>query len=190
MLPGQHSQNNNFIETLDTCPDDWDEWKFQHPGETADGNPDADAYDNFAEFAFAMPYDSGTGSPWLGSTAWIIQPSTLAPGTIEGVFVRPKGAPLNVTYTLQYAATLGDPTVWQSIVITLDDHHRWTMATAPRPSPFTTWKPSPDSPVEKASSASRRISTTTEPPTRHRPHLLHRSGRLDGNRSGNLLPHL
>ena len=118
ILPGQHSQNNNFIETLDTCPDDWDEWKFQHPGETAGGNPDADAYDNFAEFAFAMPYDAGSGSQWLGSTAWIIQPSSLAPGTIEGVFVRPKGAPDNVTYTLQYAAIPGNPTIWQSVVIT------------------------------------------------------------------------
>ena len=118
ILPGQHSQNNNFIETLDTCPDDWDEWKFQHPGETPAGNPDADAYDNFAEFAFAMPYDAGTGSSWLGATAWVIQPSTLAPGTLEGVFVRPKGATANVTYTLQYAAAPGDPTVWQSVVIT------------------------------------------------------------------------
>ncbi len=118
ILPGQHSQNNNFVETLDTCPDDWDEWKFQHPGEIPAGNPDADAYDNFAEFAFAMPHDAGTGSPWLGSTAWIIQPSTLAPGTIEGVFVRPKGAPDNVSYTLQYAVTPGNPTTWQSVVIT------------------------------------------------------------------------
>ena len=45
-------------------------------------------------------------------------PSTLAPGTLEGVFIRPKGAPVNVTYTLQYAATPGNPTVWQEIDIT------------------------------------------------------------------------
>jgi large repetitive protein len=118
LLPGQHSQNNNFIETLDICPDDWAQWKFQHPGEVAGGNPDADAYDNFAEFAFAMPYDSGAGSSWLGHTAWIIRSSTLAPGTLEGVFIRPKGAPLNVTYTLQYAASPANPTLWQSLVIT------------------------------------------------------------------------
>jgi hypothetical protein len=115
--PGHESENNDFVETLDTCPDDWDQWKFQHPGETAQGNPDADAYDNFAEFAFAMPYDRGTGSEWLGSTAWVIQPSTLAPGTIEAVFVRPKGAYLNVKYTLQYAAMLCNPTVWTDIAI-------------------------------------------------------------------------
>ena len=118
LLPGQHSQNNNFVETLDTCPDDWTHWKFLHPSETPSGNPDQDAYDNFAEFAFAMPYDNGTGSPWLDHTAWIIRPSTLAPGTLEGVFIRHKGAPTNVVYTLQYAADAGDPTVWQSITIT------------------------------------------------------------------------
>lgn len=117
IAPGEHSQDNNFIETLDACPDDWDEWKFQHPVETADGNPDADAYDNFAEFAFDMPYDAGTGSSWLGSTAWVIQPSAQNPDIIDGIFVRPKGAPLNVTYTLQYATVPGNPTLWQSIVI-------------------------------------------------------------------------
>ncbi len=117
-LPGEHSENNNFILMLDGCPDNWDEWKLQHPGETAQGNPDADAYDNFTEFAFAMPYDQGAGSEWLGSTAWVIQPSEQFEGTIEAVFVRPKGAPINATYTLQYAATLGNSTVWTEIPIT------------------------------------------------------------------------
>jgi protocatechuate 3,4-dioxygenase beta subunit len=118
LLPGQSSLNNNFVETLDTCPDDWAHWKFLHPSETPAGNPDQDAYDNFAEFAFAMPHDDGTGSQWLDHTAWIIRPSTIAPGTLEGVFIRHKGAPTNVVYTLQYAANAGNPTVWQSLVIT------------------------------------------------------------------------
>ncbi|MGL4401169.1 MAG: SdrD B-like domain-containing protein [Luteolibacter sp.] len=115
---GNSNTGNDFIEKLDTCPDDWGQWKFQHPGEAPAGNPDADAYDNFAEFAFAMPYDTGTGNKWLGATAWVIQPSTLGPGTIEGVFVRPNGAPANVTYILQYAAVPGDPTSWQPLPIT------------------------------------------------------------------------
>lgn len=115
VLPGQTNTQNNFIET-DTCPDTWADWKAMHPGQTAVGNPDADAYDNLAEFAFAMPYDSGVPGQWLDGTAWIIRPA--AGDTLEGVFVRPKGAPLNVTYTLQYAATPGNPTAWQSIVIT------------------------------------------------------------------------
>ena len=118
LLPGQNSLNNNFVETLDTCPDDWAHWKFLHPSETPSGNPDQDAYDNFAEFAFAMPHDDGTGSTWLDHTAWIIRPSTLAPGTLEGVFIRHKGAPTNVVYTLQYAANAGNPTFWQSLTIT------------------------------------------------------------------------
>ncbi len=116
---GATNSGNNFVESLDTCPDDWAAWKFLHPGETAGGNPDSDAYDNFAEFAFAMPYDSGVPGKWLPEgTAWIIRPSTLASGTLEGVFIRPKGAPLNVTYKLQYAAAIGNPTVWQTKTIT------------------------------------------------------------------------
>jgi uncharacterized repeat protein (TIGR01451 family) len=116
VLAGHTNSPNDFVE-MSLCPDTWADWKQLHPGETAQGNPDADAYDNFAEFAFAMPYDRGTGSEWLGSTAWVIQPSTTIEGTIEAVFVRPKGAYLNVTYTLQYAATLCNPTVWTDIVI-------------------------------------------------------------------------
>jgi hypothetical protein len=118
LTPGQHSENNNFVETLDTCPDDWAHWKFLHPSETPSGNPDQDAYDNFAEFTFAMPHDNGTGSSWLGNTAWIIRRAMLAPETLEGVFIRHKGAPLNTVYTLQYAVDPGNPTVWQSITIT------------------------------------------------------------------------
>jgi large repetitive protein len=117
VINGEANSGNDFIE-ISRCPDTWADWKQLHPAETAAGNPDADAYDNLAEFAFAMPADDGTGSPWLGNTAWIIRPSTIAPGTLEGVFVRPKGAPLNVTYSLQYATTAGNPTVWQSIAIT------------------------------------------------------------------------
>jgi len=117
VTPGQTVPNNNFLET-NVCPSTWADWKTMHPGQTATGNPDGDAYDNFAEFAFAMPYDSGVGSPWLGSTAWIIRPSALNANILEGVFVRPKGAPQNVTYTLQYAASPGNPTVWQPTVIT------------------------------------------------------------------------
>lgn len=100
------------------CPDDWNEWKAQHPGETADGNPDQDNYDNFAEFAFHMPYDSGqTGEHLPQGTGWIIRPNSLNPDILEGVFVRPTGAPLNTVYILQYAATLGNPTTWSELVI-------------------------------------------------------------------------
>jgi uncharacterized repeat protein (TIGR01451 family) len=116
VLAGETNTLNDFVE-ISRCPDTWADWKQLHPAETAAGNPDADQYDNFAEFAFAMPYDDGTGSPWLGSTAWIIKPSDSDPEIIDGVFVRPKGAPLNVVYTLQYAAAPGNPTLWQDVVI-------------------------------------------------------------------------
>ena len=115
--PGQENAGNNFIETLDICPDIWAEWKFQHPGETADGNPDADSHDNLSEFAFAMPAKSGTGSLWLGDAAWLIRPSATVQDTLEGVFVRPKGAWQNVTYTLEYVNSLASPLIWASVEI-------------------------------------------------------------------------
>ncbi|MBN8456579.1 MAG: carboxypeptidase regulatory-like domain-containing protein, partial [Verrucomicrobia bacterium] len=115
--------NITYLDAGLKCPDTWADWKQLHPGEDATGNLDADAYGNFAEYAFAMP-DGGTGSPHLDATAWIIRPSTLAPGTLEAVFVRPTGwntglAQGAVTYTLQYAASIGNPTVWQSVTIDL-----------------------------------------------------------------------
>jgi hypothetical protein len=120
VVSGTANTLNDFVE-ISRCPDTWADWKQLHPGEIAAGNPDEDSYDNFAEFAFAMPYDSGVASQWLYGTAWIIRPSIIAPGTLEGVFVRPKGAPLNVTYLLQYAATAGNPTVWQELIIDLSN---------------------------------------------------------------------
>ena len=117
--------NITYLDAGLKCPDTWADWKQLHPGENATENLDADAYGNFAEYAFAMP-DDGTGSPHLDATAWIIRPSALAPGTLEAVFVRPTGwdtglAQGSVTYTLQYAASVGNPTVWQSIAIDLSN---------------------------------------------------------------------
>ncbi|MCX6873530.1 MAG: carboxypeptidase regulatory-like domain-containing protein [Verrucomicrobia bacterium] len=107
---GQTKAENNFFETSD-CPSDWATWINQRPPQTAASNPDGDAYDNLAEYAFAMPSDSGAGN------AWWIQP---AGDTLEGVFIRPVGATHNVTYTLQAATTLGTSTVWVDIVIPSD----------------------------------------------------------------------
>ncbi|MCW1925853.1 SpaA isopeptide-forming pilin-related protein [Luteolibacter arcticus] len=115
VLPGETNEDNNFIETLDTCSNDWPEWLELHPGENASGNPDADVLDNLAEFAFAQPYDSGAGDPFC------ISPSETAPGTIEGKFIRPKQATDHVTYILEYASALGTPTTWHPIVLQPDD---------------------------------------------------------------------
>ncbi len=111
VIPGQENSGNNFVETLDTCPDTWAEWKFQHPGETSYGNPDDDALDNLSEFAFAKPATSGAGD------AWHIQPSAFALGTIEGVFTRPKGAWQNVTYSLEYIDSISSPIIWSAFEI-------------------------------------------------------------------------
>ena len=116
VIAGNTNTLNDFVE-ISRCPDTWADWKQLHPAETAARNPDQDAYVNLAEFAFAMPYDSGvTGVHLPDGTAWIIRPSDS--GILEGVFVRPKGAYLNVTYTLQYKSNLADPGDWQEMIIT------------------------------------------------------------------------
>jgi hypothetical protein len=115
VLGDETDDGNDFIETLDLCAETWAEWLDLHPGENAAGNPDGDVLDNLGEFAFAQPYDSGAGDPFC------IAASTAAPGTIEGVFVRPKQATDDVTYVLEYAAALGSPTVWQAIPLEAAD---------------------------------------------------------------------
>ncbi|MES2440976.1 MAG: SdrD B-like domain-containing protein [Verrucomicrobiota bacterium] len=117
VLPGEENAANNFVEIVGTCPQTWADWKIQHPGENAGGNPDADHYDNLNEYAYAMPAENGGGSPWLGDTAWNIRPSQGTPGTLEAVFVRPKGAWQNVVYTLEHTASLASLLIWASIEI-------------------------------------------------------------------------
>jgi uncharacterized repeat protein (TIGR01451 family) len=112
LTPGGNSPGNNFVETIDTCPDDWAQWKHQHPGQQAAGNPDLDQHDNLTEFAFALEPDDGSGDTWH------IGPSVNFPGTIEAVFTRHKGATDNVDYLLEYAPTIGNPTAWLSLPIT------------------------------------------------------------------------
>jgi len=111
-----------YVDAGVKCPDTWADWKLLRPGALAGANLDGDAYDNFAEYAFAMP-DNGKGSVHLGHTAWIIRPSVIAPGTLEAVFVRPTGWNVGggqgaVTYSLQYASAPGNPTVWSTLDFT------------------------------------------------------------------------
>ncbi|MEI6608051.1 MAG: hypothetical protein WCP35_22335, partial [Verrucomicrobiota bacterium] len=63
------------------------------------------------EFAFALPTYTGAGN------AWWIEPATSPSGALNGVFVRPKLATANVSYSLQYAATPGNPTVWTTLAL-------------------------------------------------------------------------
>ena len=109
------SANNTGNDFLDhtACSNTWAKWLTDHPSAGgASGNPDGDRYDNLTEYAFNQPYDNGAGN------AWWIQPGT--GDTLDGIFVRPRGALQNVTYTLQAATTLGSPTTWVDIVIPPD----------------------------------------------------------------------
>ncbi|MEO0016984.1 MAG: hypothetical protein RLZZ522_267, partial [Verrucomicrobiota bacterium] len=112
VLSGQPNTDNNFIEEISTCTPTWAAWKQLNPGQQAVGNPEADAYDNLNEFSFAMSAGNGVGDTFH------IQPSQITAGKIDAVFVRPTLAILNVTYYLEYASSVGTPTVWASIALT------------------------------------------------------------------------
>ncbi|MEI7928065.1 MAG: SdrD B-like domain-containing protein, partial [Verrucomicrobiales bacterium] len=108
-------ENDSSIDFGFACRGTWEEWKFLNPlgGQNGSGgNPDGDGHDNLAEFAFNQPAGSGAGD------LYSIRPSPTLLGTLEAVFTRPSGATENVTYYLEYAATLGTPTVWSSMAIT------------------------------------------------------------------------
>lgn len=108
-------ENDSTIDFAFSCHGTWEEWQFLNPlgGQNRSAaNPDSDGHDNLAEFAFNQPAGSGAGD------LYSIRPSVTSLGTFEAVFIRPEGATENVTYYLQYAATIGAPTTWTTIAIT------------------------------------------------------------------------
>ncbi len=111
---GQTNSPNNFVEFLQECPDTWAAWQALwslggNNGPT--NNPDGDRYNNLIEYAFCLPPNSGAGETFC------LEPSLVVTGGVAGVFERTAGGPLDVTYVLEYSATLGNPTVWQSITL-------------------------------------------------------------------------
>lgn len=108
-------ESDSTIDFAFSCHGTWEEWAFLNPlgGQNQPGdNPEGDDYDNLVEFAFNLPATSGAGDPYC------IRPSITTPGTIEAVFTRPARATENVTYSLQYASTVGATTTWTTILIT------------------------------------------------------------------------
>ncbi|MEI6605402.1 MAG: SdrD B-like domain-containing protein, partial [Verrucomicrobiota bacterium] len=62
LTAGATSSGNDFLDT--SCPDTWAQWKAQHPYQSATDNLAGGAYDNLAEFAFALPTYTGAGNAW------------------------------------------------------------------------------------------------------------------------------
>lgn len=116
VLPGQENPLNDFLEMLQKCPDLWTEWQDKWDtilgGDTAfTENPDGDRYSNLLEYAFCMPPHSGGRKPFC------LTASLSVAGAVDGVFSRTAGSPQDVTYILDYAADLGDPTSWSSLTL-------------------------------------------------------------------------
>jgi uncharacterized repeat protein (TIGR01451 family) len=103
------AESDQTIDIGFACQGTWEEWRYLNPlgGQNgATDNPEADRRDNLLEFALRGDPSSGIGD------GFEIRPSTTNPGTIEAVFNRPIGAIKDMRYVLEYAATLGTPTVW------------------------------------------------------------------------------
>jgi hypothetical protein len=102
-------ESDQTIDIGFACQGTWEEWRYLNPlgGQNgATDNPEGDRRDNLLEFALRGDPSSGIGD------GFEIRPSTTNPGTIEAVFNRPIGAIKDMRYVLEYAATLGTPTVW------------------------------------------------------------------------------
>ncbi len=94
------------------CPDRWDDWQDKWDGPLAGdidpyANPDLDRYRNVIEYAFCMPPHSGVRKPFC------LSPSATVEGAVDGVYTRTAiGGAKDVTYILEWAPQLGNPTVW------------------------------------------------------------------------------
>ncbi len=112
LSPGEDDLTIDFSFT---CHATWEEWKILNPLGGQNGfsdNPEGDRRDNLLEYALSGAPSSGVGD------GFCIRPSPTAIGTLEGVFLMPKGAFSNVKYYLEYTDVLGNPTNWTSTLLT------------------------------------------------------------------------
>lgn len=107
----------DYLDYLQACPDHWDDWKNKWDDvlgvETGSSdNPDGDRYSNLIEYAFCLPPHSGVKKPFC------LASSVSVSGAVDGVYRRTAvGGAKDVTYTLEWAAALGNPTTWTGSVV-------------------------------------------------------------------------
>ncbi|MFT5408799.1 MAG: putative repeat protein (TIGR01451 family) [Verrucomicrobiales bacterium] len=109
-LAGIDSTGNDFLDSpykVDTFAD----WQTEQAGALAgqdepDDNPDGDIYDNALEYALCLPPGSGSNLKPFCSKLFS------GSGTVDAIFFRRRGGLSDVTYTLETATVLGDPTAW------------------------------------------------------------------------------
>jgi uncharacterized repeat protein (TIGR01451 family) len=107
----QVTAGQNFTEIKQACPDLWSEWHSKWSPDLGGltgltQNPDGDRYSNLIEYAFCLPPNSGILNPFC------LVPSLGGEDKVDLVFRRTVGAPQDIRYTLQWTATLANPTIW------------------------------------------------------------------------------
>ena len=118
LVAGATNGGNDFIDFRQACPDHWTDWQTKWDGTLGGAtaphdNRDGDRYDNLDEYGFCMPPHSG-----------VISPFSIAPGVeaIDGLFRRTAGGAKDVTYSLEYSASLTNPVAWTSVQIIVDPY--------------------------------------------------------------------
>jgi protocatechuate 3,4-dioxygenase beta subunit len=108
VLAGETDSGNDFIEEQAKVTD-FATWQSRNPLGGQNGptqNPDGDRYDNLAEYAFCIKPDSGSNSPLCVERTGI--------ASADLIYTRAK-ALTDVTFTVQTAANLGNPTLWSTL---------------------------------------------------------------------------
>lgn len=117
VVGGVANQNNNFLEYLQACPDQWTKWQTEWETELNGAtdpleNPDGDRYNNLLEYAFCLPPHIGVRKPFC------LASSLSVTGGIDGVYHRTAiGGAKDVIYTLEWSTALGAPTSWTGSVV-------------------------------------------------------------------------
>lgn len=115
--PGGTSTDNDFLLRTQKCPPTWAEWQTKWDGlglddTTPEGNEDGDGLPNLLEYAFCLSPLSGGGTPYC------MTPNVEAVDKADLTFRRTAGGPTDVTYEIEYAATLGEnSTTWTTVAI-------------------------------------------------------------------------
>jgi hypothetical protein len=118
---GGLTADSSAIEVSVAPRDAWMEWRTANSealgAETSlSGNRDGDLYDNLLEYALCLDPATGSNDCLAGGNArggfWLEHSGT---DTLDAVFVRPVGSLPDLTYTLEVAAALGNPTNWVAV---------------------------------------------------------------------------
>lgn len=113
LTSGASITGQDFLERPQACPNTWAGWQAKwnlSPNDQPGDNPDGDMFSNLIEYAFCLPPTKGIRSPFCMAA------SLTDANKVDAVYTRTAGGALDVTYELQYIASLSNsPGGWTTI---------------------------------------------------------------------------